>query len=81
VRRPVCWHAISVDPELPNRSNTFSPCRLEYWMARPFEGGYWQAEGKTPAATIYAAILRELQEKGEDARLRKAGRAPFALAK
>jgi len=50
-------------------------------MARPFEGGYWQAEGKTPAATIYAAILRELQEKGEDARLRKAGRAPFALAK
>ena len=29
------------------------------------EKGYWQTGGKTPAATIYSAILREITVKGE----------------
>jgi hypothetical protein len=46
-----------------------------------FKAGYWWSEGKTPAATIYAAILREIQKKGDGARFRKVERGKFALAK
>jgi hypothetical protein len=45
------------------------------------EKGYWKTEGKTPAATIYSAIIREIKEKGADARFRKTERGKFALAK
>ena len=41
--------------------------------------GLWATEGKTPAATIYAAILREIQVKGEDARFKKTDRGLFTL--
>jgi len=39
--------------------------------------GLWKTGGKTPAATIYAAILREVRAKGKDARFRKTGRGQF----
>ena len=42
--------------------------------------GYWQSpKGRTPAATLYSALLRELQTKGEQARFAKLGRGKFAL--
>jgi hypothetical protein len=42
--------------------------------------GYWQSPGgKTPHATLYSAILRELQTKGENARFVKTERGQFAL--
>lgn len=42
--------------------------------------GYWTSPGgKTPAQTLYAAILRETQAKGKDARFAKAERGQFAL--
>ena len=50
-------------------------------MKAMFENGYWKSEGKTPAATIYSAILREIQRKGDASRFRKTGRGKFALAK
>ncbi len=34
--------------------------------------------GKTPHATLYAAITREIAKKGEDARFKKTGRGKFA---
>ena len=37
--------------------------------------------GKTPHATLYSAILRELQKKGKDARFQKVERGRFTLAK
>ncbi len=41
---------------------------------------YWTSPGgKTPAATLYSAILREIQTKGKDARFRKTERGKFAL--
>ena len=43
--------------------------------------GYWKTGGKTPAATIYSAIIREIKEKGADSRFRKAERGKFTLAK
>jgi len=43
--------------------------------------GLWKTNGKTPAATIYAAIIREIATKGDDARFRKVERGKFELAK
>ena len=43
------------------------------------EKGYWQTGGKTPSATIYAAILREINVKGANARFRKTARGHFEL--
>ena len=43
--------------------------------------GYWSSPGgKTPGATLYSAILRELKVKGVDARFRKTERGKFARA-
>ncbi len=42
--------------------------------------GYWSSPaGKTPAATLYSAMLRETTTKGEQARFVKAARGQFAL--
>ena len=41
--------------------------------------GYWKSPGgKTPHATLYSAILRELNAKGKDARFKKTERGKFA---
>jgi len=43
--------------------------------------GYWSSPGgKTPSATLYSSILRELKTKGADARFRKTERGKFARA-
>ena len=43
--------------------------------------GYWTSPGgKTPAATLYSALLRELQTKKEASRFRKTEPGKFALA-
>jgi len=43
--------------------------------------GLWSSpNGKTPHATLYAAILREIKAKGADARFRKVDRGQFAYA-
>ncbi len=42
--------------------------------------GYWTSPGgKTPAATLYAAILKDITTKGKDARFKKVDRGRFAL--
>jgi len=45
------------------------------------EKGYWKTEGKTPAATIYAAIIREIAAKGNAARFKKHERGVFVAGK
>ena len=43
--------------------------------------GYWTSPGgKTPAATLYSAILRELNAKTKEARFKKSDRGKFARA-
>jgi hypothetical protein len=43
--------------------------------------GYWTSPGgKTPHATLYSAILREITTKGNDSRFRKTERGKFAAA-
>jgi hypothetical protein len=42
--------------------------------------GYWSSpKGRTPAGTLYSAVLRELKTKGDKARFRKTERGKFAL--
>ena len=45
--------------------------------------GLWapKREGKTPANTLYSAILREIKIKGADSRFEKVARGKFALTK
>ena len=49
-------------------------------VEQAFAKGYWKSDGKTPAGTIYAAMLREAAQKGEASRFRKVGRGMFELA-
>ncbi len=43
--------------------------------------GYWTSPaGKTPHATLYAAILREITTKAKESRFTKTERGKFALA-
>jgi hypothetical protein len=49
-------------------------------IAAMADKGYWHSpQGRTPAATLYSALLRELQNKGTQARFVKTGRGKFAL--
>ena len=42
--------------------------------------GLWTSPGgKTPAATLYSAILREINAKGKEARFKKTDRGRFAI--
>jgi hypothetical protein len=46
------------------------------------EKGLWTSPGgKTPAATLYSAILKETQTKGKEARFQKTERGKFAAAR
>jgi restriction system protein len=41
--------------------------------------GLWSTKGKTPEATLYSALIREIANKGEQARFKKVSRGRFAL--
>ena len=43
--------------------------------------GLWSTGGKTPQATLYAAIIREIAKKGKDARFKKVARGRFQARK
>jgi hypothetical protein len=57
------------------------PLNCAEMVKQMLEKGYWKTDGKTPAATIYSAILREIKEKGADSRFIKTERGKFKLAK
>ena len=57
-----------------------APLNAQDLVGLMLERGLWTTEGKTPAATIYAAMIREIKAKGSDARFRKADRGRFAAA-
>ena len=57
------------------------PMNAAEMVERMLATGLWKTGGKTPAATIYAAIIRECAAKGDQARFRKVERGKFTLAK
>ncbi|MDP6118770.1 MAG: winged helix-turn-helix domain-containing protein [Planctomycetota bacterium] len=60
-------------------SEVGEPMNCKDIVDRALEKGYWKTNGKTPHATVYSAILREIQKKGKDARFKKTERGKFAL--
>jgi len=55
------------------------PMRAKEMIAAMAERGLWSSPGgKTPEATLYAAIIREIATKGDAARFRKVERGQFA---
>ena len=55
------------------------PLNTKEMVERMATKGYWSSPGgKTPHATLYSAILREIQKKGVDARFKKTDRGLFA---
>jgi hypothetical protein len=57
------------------------PLSTAEMVKRMLAEGLWKTSGKTPAATIYAAIIRECAEKGDQSRFRKVELGKFMLAK
>jgi hypothetical protein len=54
------------------------PMNCQEMIAAMAAKGYWSSPaGKTPAATLYAAILRETKIKGNQARFQKTARGQF----
>ena len=55
------------------------PMTCQEMIAAMAAKGYWTSPGgKTPAATLYSAILRETQTKGDASRFVKSERGKFA---
>jgi hypothetical protein len=60
-------------------AETGQPLTTQDMIKAMAEKGYWSSPGgKTPAATLYSAILRELATKGDAARFVKTDRGKFA---
>ena len=57
------------------------PLNTTEMVKRMLDRGLWTTGGKTPAATIYAAVIREIAVKGSQSRFRKTERGKFELAK
>lgn len=49
-------------------------------VTRMLECGLWTTTGKTPAATIYSAMIREITAKGSASRFRKVDAGRFTAA-
>ncbi len=59
-------------------SESQEPLRAKDIIDQMAEKGYWTSPGgKTPHATISAAIMREIRDKGDDSRFKKADRGLF----
>jgi HB1, ASXL, restriction endonuclease HTH domain len=55
------------------------PMTCAEMIAAMAQKGYWTSPaGKTPEGTLYSALLRELNTKGDAARFHKTGRGQFA---
>jgi hypothetical protein len=57
------------------------PMTAKEMVAAAEAKGYWKSPGgKTPHATVYSAIIREIKAKGKESRFSKADRGKFAHA-
>ena len=60
-------------------SEAGEPLRCKTIVERAIEKGLWKTTGKTPQATVYAAIIREIAKKGDAARFAKTERGMFRI--
>ena len=55
------------------------PMNAKTMVETMLASGIWKTGGKTPQATIYAAIIREIAAKGAKARFKKTDRGLFTI--
>ncbi len=60
-------------------SESKEPLTAKVLAERAMAAG-WQTSGRTPEATIYSAMIREIKAKGKASRFAKAGRGLFSAA-
>ncbi len=58
-------------------ANATDPMGCKDIVEKAIAEGLWSTKGKTPHATLYAAITREIQAKGDDTRFEKVERGRF----
>jgi hypothetical protein len=64
------------------RDEAGAPLNCQEMIKAMADKGYWASpEGKTPHATLYSAILREINVKGKEARFVKSEQGKFELKK
>ena len=74
-------HLSAIDAAAKVLGETGKPMTCKELIVAMAAKGYWTSpSGKTPWATLYAAILHEMEVKGSEARFTKAGPGLFALA-
>jgi len=62
-------------------ADSTEPLNTREMVAQATERGLWTPRaGKTPASTLYASILREMNTKGDEARFTKVERGRFTLS-
>jgi HB1, ASXL, restriction endonuclease HTH domain len=60
-------------------AETSQPMSCKEMIEAMAQKGYWSSPGgKTPASTLYSAILKELSTKGKESRFKKTDRGGFA---
>ena len=55
------------------------PMQAKSMIEAMAEKNLWKSDAPTPAATLYAAIIREIGKKGKDSRFKKTDRGHFGL--
>jgi hypothetical protein len=66
-RKPGC-----LDAAVQVLAEAKKPLQADEMVKRMLAKGLWKTKGKTPEATLYAAIIREIGAKGKAARFRRA---------
>lgn len=62
-------------------SESGQPMNCQEMVTAMADKGYWASPGgKTPHATLYSALLREIKSRGKEARFKKVDRGQFTLA-
>lgn len=59
--------------------DTGVPMNVKEIVEVAFAKGYWKPAGRTPSATLAAALIREIAKKGSQSRFRKSERGKFVL--
>jgi hypothetical protein len=78
-REPKAKKASALDAAARLLAETGDPMTCGEMIEQMAAKGYWESpKGKTPAATLYAAILREIGTKAKDSRFKKTERGKFA---
>ena len=80
-RGPGAKRASGLDAAAQILAETGEPMNCRAMVEKMLAQGLWQTKGKSPASTIYAAIIREIAAKGEKARFKKTDRGRFVLNK